>query len=74
MGSPFAVRAKFACCGGLGLGETTIDSSSVHPLDLGKVFKGFEKGDHVIMGIGTTRVVEVKAEMLTYWVALMDVE
>lgn len=55
-------------------GETTIDASSVQALDRGKVFKGFEKGDHIIMGIGTTQVVEAKADMLTYWVALMDVE
>jgi hypothetical protein len=55
-------------------GETTIDAHTVQLLDRGKAFKGFEKGDHVILGIGTTRIVEDKAQMITYWVTLMDVE
>jgi hypothetical protein len=55
-------------------GETTIDAKTAQPLDQGKVFNGFEKGDHVILGIGTTHIVNAKADMLTYWVTLMDVE
>ncbi|HXD77338.1 MAG TPA: hypothetical protein VN616_06000 [Puia sp.] len=55
-------------------GETTIDASTVHPLDQGKIFHGFEKGDHVVLGLGSTSFKGGKADMLTYWVTLMDVD
>jgi hypothetical protein len=55
-------------------GETTIDAKTAQPFDQGKLFKGFEKGDHVILGIGTTRFVDAKADMRTYWLTLMDVK
>ena len=55
-------------------GETTIDAKTARPFDRGTVFKGFEKGDHVILGIGTTRIVDAKADMPTYWLTLIDIE
>lgn len=55
-------------------GETTIDVKTAQSFDRGKEFKGFEKGDHVVLGIGTTRIVDAKADMRTYWLTLIDVE
>jgi hypothetical protein len=34
-------------------GETTIDAKTAQSLDQGKVFDGFEKGGHAILGIGS---------------------
>jgi hypothetical protein len=55
-------------------GQTVIDASTMHSLKDEEVFKAFQKGDHIILGIGTTIVAGGTAKMNTYWVTLMDVD
>lgn len=55
-------------------GETVIDPTTTFSMGDHKKFAGFQKADNIIMGIGTLKVSSDTAQMLTYWVALMDVE
>ncbi|MBN8854449.1 MAG: hypothetical protein BGO55_21195 [Sphingobacteriales bacterium 50-39] len=55
-------------------GETIIDKTTAHSIGEEKEFKGFEKGDTPILGIGTLAITGTKAQMLTYWVSMMDIE
>ena len=55
-------------------GETLVDKSTMQSLDTPrKKFKGFEKGDTPILGIGTLKIRDGKVSMTTYWVSMIDV-
>lgn len=52
-----------------------INKSTMQSLDPGnKEFTGFVKDDTPILAIGTLKVKSNQAEMLTYWVAMMEVK
>jgi hypothetical protein len=56
-------------------GITIIDKSTMESLDeKDKKFGGFEKGDTAILAIGTLRNNDGKAEMMSFWVAMIDVK
>lgn len=56
-------------------GETIIDKTTMRPVGKDpKTFQGFKKGDTPIIGIGTIKVKESKAELMTYWVSMIDVD
>lgn len=56
-------------------GGTVVDSSTMYSLDNPKKeFKGFEKGDTPILGIGTLKIEDGKASMVTYWISMIDVK
>ncbi len=39
-----------------------------------KKFKNFEKGDTPILGIGTLKMKNGNASMMTFWVSMIDVK
>lgn len=56
-------------------GETIVDASTMNSLDNPKKkFKKFEKGDTPIFGIGTLAIKDGKANMMTFWVSMIDVK
>ena len=56
-------------------GVTIVDNSTMSSLDdLSKKFNEFQKGDTPILGIGTLNLKNGKAQMLTYWVSMIDVK
>ena len=64
----FAVELNIA-------GETVVDRSTMQSLDNPKKkFKEFDKGDTPILGIGTLKIQDGKANMMTYWVSMIDIK
>ena len=55
-------------------GETIIDKTTMHSIADHKTFQGFKKGDTPIIGIGTIKITDSKAELMTYWVSMIDIE
>jgi hypothetical protein len=56
-------------------GETVVDKTTMQSLDYPKrKFKGFEKDDTPIIGIGTLKVKDGAASMATYWISMIDVK
>jgi hypothetical protein len=56
-------------------GETILDASTAEIMKADRPFPGFEMSkDKYFLGIGSIKHTEAREEMMTYWVASIDVE